>query len=77
MITEYFTFGINQYHTANVLELMHKKVIKITGKSVNHCREAMFKMFGAKWSNQYSEKEFKSNPYISDYKVYLDITLND
>lgn len=75
MKTCYFTFGIGQRHPVT-LESLYKKAVKITAIDENFCREAMFKMFGPKWSMQYSEENFKSSDILKDYEIYLNITVN-
>ena len=76
MVTNYFTFGLGQTHTAIAGEYMGRRAVKITGESNSVCRETMFKMFGKKWSFQYNEKDFEKSQFFQTYEIYLNITLN-
>ena len=78
MVTNYFTFGMGQKHPSDNTEfdVMGRRAVKITGKTNSDCRAAMVKMFGIKWGFQYSEEDYFASKYISDYIIYLDITLN-
>lgn len=76
MVTNYFTFGVGHTHTAIIGEYMGRRAIKITGATNAVCRETMYKMYGVKWSFQYSEKDFEKSEFFKTYEIYLDITLN-
>lgn len=76
MTTCYFTFGVGQTHPAIVTQPMSRQAVKITGIDEKFCREAMYKMFGSRWSFQYSQAEFESNTHLKDYSIYLNIILN-
>lgn len=68
MVKQYFTFGCGHEHEGGY--------VIIQGKSIQHCREVMFREYGDKWFTNYDSAE---DAGVDRYNLYLveHIILND
>lgn len=56
MVKRVFTFGHGQTNPKTG-ESLHKHYVVMEGKTVEHCRLAMFNHFGRQWSFEYADEE--------------------
>lgn len=66
VVTQYFTFGFGHgYDNGYVV---------ITGDSIAHCREIMFRVYGKKWFTNYSTPEAAG---VDKFDLWLVNTINE